>query len=162
MIIGHFVCAIQFSVRHLFLQGKKDPAKKTILIYGHLDVQPAAKEDGWNTEPFEMVERDGKMFGRGSTDDKGPVLAWINIIEAFQKTGHELPVNVKFCFEGMEESGSIGLDEALAKRQDTFLKVRKYKWSAQSTQYLQDVDFTCISDNYWLGKNKPCITYGLR
>jgi arginine utilization protein RocB len=71
-----------------------------------------------------MVERDGKMFGRGSTDDKGPVLAWINIIEAFQKTGHELPVNVKFCFEGMEESGSIGLDEALAKRKDTFLKVK--------------------------------------
>lgn len=47
-----------------------DPSKRTICVYGHLDVQPAAKEDGWNTEPFELTERDGKLFGRGSTDDK--------------------------------------------------------------------------------------------
>lgn len=47
-----------------------DPAKRTICVYGHLDVQPAAKEDGWNTEPFVLTEKDGKLFGRGSTDDK--------------------------------------------------------------------------------------------
>ena len=47
-----------------------DPAKKTLLIYGHLDVQPAKKEDGWDTEPFVLTEKDGKLYGRGSTDDK--------------------------------------------------------------------------------------------
>ncbi|TNN47391.1 Cytosolic non-specific dipeptidase [Liparis tanakae] len=124
-----------------------DPAKKTVCIYGHLDVQPANLDDGWDTEPFTLVEKDGKLYGRGSTDDKGPVLAWFNCIEAHQKIQHELPINIKFCFEGMEESGSEGLDELVFARKDTFLK---------------DVDYVCISDNYWLGKTKPCITYGLR
>ena len=48
-----------------------DPSKKTVCVYGHLDVQPAKKEDGWHTEPFVLTEIDGKLFGRGSTDDKG-------------------------------------------------------------------------------------------
>jgi len=120
---------------------------KTLLIYGHLDVQPASIEDGWHTEPFKLIEKDGKLFGRGSTDDKGPVIAWLNAIEIFQQNGVDIPVNLKFVFEGMEESGSEGLEEILERRRDDFLA---------------DVDFTCISDNYWLGKNKPCITYGLR
>ncbi|KAK2569472.1 Cytosolic non-specific dipeptidase [Acropora cervicornis] len=101
----------------------KDSAKKTLCIYGHLDVQPANLDDGWNTEPFELTEIDGKLYGRGSTDDK-------------------------FVFEGMEESGSEGLDELIFKRKDT--------------AFFKSVDYICISDNYWLGKNKPCITYGLR
>ncbi|GMT35366.1 hypothetical protein PFISCL1PPCAC_26663, partial [Pristionchus fissidentatus] len=124
-----------------------DKTKKTVLVYGHLDVQPAEKSDGWNTDPFVLTEIDGKMFGRGSTDDKGPVIAWVNAIESMQASGVELPVNVKFVLEGMEESGSEGLEETLNKRQGDFL---------------HDVDFVCISDNYWLGKNKPCLTYGLR
>lgn len=125
----------------------KDPKKKTLLVYGHLDVQPALKEDGWDTEPFVLTEKDGKLYGRGSTDDKGPVLGWINSLEAMQELGIECPINVKFIFEGMEESGSEGLDDLVFSKKDTFLK---------------DVDFVCISDNYWLGKEKPCITYGLR
>ncbi|KAF1380931.1 hypothetical protein PFLUV_G00169190 [Perca fluviatilis] len=124
-----------------------DPGKKTVCIYGHLDVQPAKIDDGWDTEPFTLVEKDGKLYGRGSTDDKGPVLAWFNCIEAYQKIQQELPINIKFCFEGMEESGSEGLDELVFSQKDSFLK---------------DVDYICISDNYWLGKTKPCITYGLR
>jgi acetylornithine deacetylase/succinyl-diaminopimelate desuccinylase-like protein len=64
------------------------------------------QEDGWNTEPFEMTEIDGKLFGRGTTDDKGPVLSWFWAIEAHQALGIPLPVNVKMCLEGMEESGS--------------------------------------------------------
>ncbi|XP_054713176.1 cytosolic non-specific dipeptidase-like [Uloborus diversus] len=125
----------------------KDPKKKTICIYGHLDVQPAFKEDGWNTEPFELIEKDGKLYGRGSTDDKGPVLGWLHAITAFRETGQEIPVNLKFCFEGMEESGSEGLDDLILAQKDKFFK---------------DVDFVVISDSYWLGKKKPCLAYGLR
>lgn len=125
----------------------KDPKKKTVLLYGHLDVQPALLEDGWDTEPFVLTEKDGKLYGRGSTDDKGPVLCWLHAIEAFQAQKIQLPVNVKFVFEGMEESGSEGLDELLFARKDDFLS---------------DIDYVCISDNYWLGTDHPCITYALR
>ncbi|VDO91142.1 unnamed protein product [Heligmosomoides polygyrus] len=124
-----------------------DPNKKTLCVYGHLDVQPAKMEDGWDTNPFELTEIDGKMFGRGATDDKGPVLAWINAISVLQEKNIEIPVNLKFVFECMEESGSEGLEEALQRHKDDFLG---------------NVDMTCISDNYWLGRNKPCLTYGLR
>ncbi|VDM45218.1 unnamed protein product [Toxocara canis] len=123
-----------------------NPSKKTVLIYGHLDVQPASKDDGWNTEPFELSEKDGKLYGRGATDDKGPIVGWLNAIESFRASNIDIPVNIKFCLEGMEESGSVGLEEAL--------KANK--------ELLSGVDFTCISDNYWLGSKKPCITYGLR
>ena len=51
------------------------------------------------------------MFGRGSTDDKGPIMGWLNVLEAHHTLGQSLPVNMRFCFEGMEESGSEGLDE---------------------------------------------------
>jgi len=123
-----------------------DPAKKTVAIYGHLDVQPALIEDGWNSEPFVLTEKDGKLYGRGASDDKGPVLGWIHAVEAYQKLGMEVPVNIRFVFEGMEESGSEGLDEMLYARKSFF----------------NGVDYVCISDNYWLGTTQPCITYGLR
>lgn len=112
-----------------------------------MDVQPALIEDGWDTEPFILTEKDGKLYGRGASDDKGPVLCWIHAIEGFQALNIPLPVNVKFIFEGMEESGSEGLHDLLFSRKDDFLS---------------DVDYVCISDNYWLGKDKPCVTYGLR
>jgi len=131
----------------LFATLGTDKSKKTLLVYGHLDVQPAALSDGWDTDPFKLIEKDGKLYGRGSTDDKGPVIAWINAIEVMHELKIDIPVNIKFVLEGMEESGSEGLDDILKAHKDSFLS---------------DVDFTCISDNYWLGKNKPCITYGLR
>lgn len=124
-----------------------DPAKHTVLVYGHLDVQPAEKADGWNTEPFQLTLQNDKLYGRGASDDKGPVLGWLHAIEAFQKTKKDVPVNIKFCFEAMEESGSQGLEPLLKKRQEDFFS---------------DVDFVCISDNYWLNTTKPCLTYGLR
>ncbi|XP_050543642.1 cytosolic non-specific dipeptidase isoform X2 [Daktulosphaira vitifoliae] len=131
------------------LMGKlgNNTSKKTICLYGHLDVQPADISDGWSSEPFILTKRDDKLYGRGSSDDKGPVLGWMHAIEAYQQTGTELPVNLKFIFEGMEESGSIGLSELLSKRKDTFFS---------------DVDYVCVSDSYWLGTEKPCLTYGLR
>ncbi|OMJ09453.1 Cys-Gly metallodipeptidase dug1 [Smittium culicis] len=125
-----------------------DKDKKTITIYGHYDVQPALLSDGWNTEPFTLVEEeDGRLVGRGATDDKGPVLGWLLCLEAHQKLDIEIPVNLKFCFEGMEESGSIGLDDVIIDQAD--------KW-------FKGTDYTCISDNYWLGTTKPALTYGLR
>ncbi|KAI8913618.1 hypothetical protein EDD86DRAFT_187496 [Gorgonomyces haynaldii] len=124
-----------------------DPKKKNVLVYGHYDVQPALFEDGWNTDPWTLTEVDGKLFGRGATDDKGPVISWMWVIEIYQKLGLELPVNLIMCFEGMEESGSEGLDAIIFQEADKFFK---------------DTDCVCISDNYWLGTTKPCLTYGLR
>ncbi|KAJ5219793.1 hypothetical protein N7468_008997 [Penicillium chermesinum] len=125
-----------------------DKNKRTILVYGHYDVQPALKEDGWATEPFELtIDEKDRMYGRGSTDDKGPVLGWLNVIEAHQKAGVEFPVNLLCCFEGMEEYGSEGLDEFI---------------QAEAKGFFKDADAVCISDNYWLGTEKPCLTYGLR
>ncbi|CAJ0835285.1 1703_t:CDS:2 [Entrophospora sp. SA101] len=125
-----------------------DPKKKTILVYGHYDVQPALIEDGWDSDPWKLTtDSNGRMVGRGSSDDKGPIIGWLNAIEAHQKAGIEFPVNLKICFEGMEESGSENLDELIAK---------------EAKRYFKDVDAVCISDNYWLGVTKPCLTYGLR
>lgn len=124
-----------------------DPAKKTVLLYGHYDVQPALKEDGWNSDPFKLVENGDCLYGRGSTDDKGPVMDWLNILQAHNELGMEIPVNLVFCFEGMEESGSIGLDDLI---------------KAEKNAYFKGVDAVCISDNYWLGDKHPVLTYGVR
>jgi nonspecific dipeptidase len=124
-----------------------DAKKPTVLVYGHLDVQPALLEDGWNSQPFVLTENSGKLYGRGSSDDKGPVLCWLHAVEAYQTLGIDIPVNIKFIFEGMEESGSVGLDELVF---------------SEKHKFLSNVDYVCISDNYWLGTKKPCITYGLR
>ncbi|KAI9805711.1 MAG: hypothetical protein M1833_005204 [Piccolia ochrophora] len=125
-----------------------DKSKRTILVYGHYDVQPALKDDGWATEPFELsVDDKGRMYGRGSTDDKGPVLGWLNVIQAHKAAGIDFPVNLLMCFEGMEEYGSEGLDDFI---------------QAEADKYFADADAVCISDNYWLGTEKPCLTYGLR
>lgn len=126
-----------------------DPKKKTLLVYGHYDVQPAALEDGWATEPFKLHvdEKNQLMRARGSTDDTGPVVGWLNVVRAYKESGVELPVNLLTCFEGMEESGSIGLDGLIVQEAD---------------KYFKGVDAVCISDNYWLGTQKPVLTYGLR
>src|SRR5690606_34812945 len=80
--------------------------KPTILIYGHYDVQPAAKEDGWDHDPFDPVEKDGKLYARGSSDDKGQVFAHVKAVESVLAAERKLPVNVKFIIEGEEEIGS--------------------------------------------------------
>lgn len=73
----------------------QDKEKKTVLIYGHLDVQPALIEDGWDTEPFVLVEKNNKLYGRGSTDDKGPVLCWLHALQGYKAIGEDIPVNLK-------------------------------------------------------------------
>ncbi|QLL33063.1 hypothetical protein HG536_0D05850 [Torulaspora globosa] len=126
-----------------------DPKKKTLLVYGHYDVQPAKLSDGWETEPFKLHvdEKKQLMRARGATDDTGPLLAWLNVVQAHREAEVELPVNLITCFEGMEESGSLGLEELIAE---------------EAGKYFKDVDAVCISDNYWLGTKKPVLTYGLR
>lgn len=128
----------------------EDPKKRTILVYGHYDVQPANKDDGWATDPFTLsIDEKDRMYGRGSTDDKGPVLGWLNAIQAHKEAGVEFPVNLLMCFEGMEEYGSDGLDAFIEKE-------------AKKGGFFESADAVCISDNYWLGTEKPCLTYGLR
>ncbi|KAF7440176.1 hypothetical protein PC9H_000520 [Pleurotus ostreatus] len=129
-----------------------DPKKKTVLLYGHFDVQPANKSDGWDTDPFTLVVHptNGQLIGRGSSDDKGPILGWLNVLQYHFQTGKELPVNLKMCFEGMEESGSEGLDD-LVKRE-----------GSGNGGWFDGVDCVCISDNYWLNTRTPALTYGLR
>ncbi|MCC6674977.1 MAG: M20/M25/M40 family metallo-hydrolase, partial [Thermomicrobiales bacterium] len=74
--------------------------KPTVLIYGHYDVVPASKADGWDTEPFEPVIHDGKIWARGATDDKGQLLTHIKAVESYLKSGGQPPVNVKYLMEG--------------------------------------------------------------
>lgn len=121
-----------------------EPKKRAVLIYGHYDVQPEG--DGWTHPAWELTEVNGKLYGRGSTDDKGPVLAWLSALEAYQKAEVDVPVNLRFCFGGMEESGSVRFSEFAQEHKDIFTKF----------------DAACISDNYWLTIRKPCLTYGLR
>jgi acetylornithine deacetylase/succinyl-diaminopimelate desuccinylase-like protein len=82
------------------------PGAKTVLVYGHYDVQPAQMSDGWHTEPFEPVVKDNVVYARGSSDDKGQMFIHIKALEAYLKTTGGAPVNVKFLFEGEEEISS--------------------------------------------------------
>src|SRR5690554_511639 len=85
------------------------PDKPTVLIYGHYDVQPSDPNELWNSPPFEPTVKDGRVYARGSSDDKGQSFTHIKAIESYMETGTELPVNVKFILEGEEEIGSPNL-----------------------------------------------------
>ncbi|XP_074195934.1 beta-Ala-His dipeptidase isoform X1 [Rhinolophus sinicus] len=124
-----------------------DPKKATVCFYGHLDVQPARQEDGWLTDPYTLTEVDGKLYGRGATDNKGPVLAWINAVSTFRALEEDLPVNLKFIMEGMEEAGSLALEELVRREKNRFFS---------------SVDYIVISDNLWLSQRKPALIYGMR
>ncbi|CUS05134.2 Peptidase M20 [Candidatus Promineifilum breve] len=85
------------------------PDKPTVLVYGHYDVVPALMEDGWHTDPFEPVEKDGKIYARGATDDKGQLFIHVKALESYLKTAGRAPVNVKMLLEGEEEVSSPNL-----------------------------------------------------
>ncbi|MDO7906940.1 dipeptidase [Paenibacillus sp. JX-17] len=121
------------------------PGKPTILIYGHYDVQPVDPLNLWETPPFEPSIRDGKLYARGATDDKGQIFLHIKAVEAILKQEGELPVNVKFCIEGEEEVSSPNLP--------LFLNDNQEKLAA---------DAVLISDTALLEKGKPAISTGLR
>ncbi|MQB04472.1 dipeptidase [Agrobacterium tumefaciens] len=95
-----------------------EPHNPTVMIYGHFDVQPAEPLDLWTTPPFEPEVREGRVYGRGATDDKGNMLAPILAVEAMLKTKGSLPVNVKFLFEGQEEIGSPNMPKFVERHAD--------------------------------------------
>ncbi len=121
------------------------PGKPVALVYGHYDVQPPDPLDKWTTPAFEPTERDGKMFARGATDDKGQALTHVLGAGAWQAAGLELPMQVKFLIEGEEEVGSSQLAKWLPKIKDRL-----------------NADVIVISDSSQYGPGQPAITYGLR
>ncbi|NQS91186.1 MAG: M20/M25/M40 family metallo-hydrolase, partial [Chloroflexi bacterium] len=97
---------------------RKGKSDKTLLIYNHYDVQPAEPLDLWTSPPFEPEERDGKVFGRGISDDKGHFVSRLFAIDALLNELDELPCEVKFILEGEEEIGSVNLPEFVIDHQD--------------------------------------------
>lgn len=116
----------------------------TVLVYGHYDVQPAEVADGWLTEPFEPVERDGKIYARGAIDSKSNVMAQLKAAEAMLATGGA-PVNLKLLFEGEEESNSENLSAFIAANRD---RLR--------------ADVVVICDGSMADRQQPDMSYGLR
>ncbi|MGV9169834.1 MAG: M20/M25/M40 family metallo-hydrolase, partial [Promethearchaeia archaeon] len=107
-------------------------AEKTLLFYDHYDVQPAEPFDLWDTPPFELNRRDGRLYGRGVADNKGDLITRVWALKAFQDTATDLPVNIKFMAEGEEEIGSPHLHEFVKENKD-FLKADGGIWEFGSS-----------------------------
>jgi len=121
------------------------PGKPTVLVYGHYDVQPVDPVDLWDSPPFEPTIKDGNIYARGATDDKGQMYMHIKSVEAYFKTLGKLPLNVKFIIEGEEEIGSGNLEEFVNNNQE-----------------MLKCDAVMISDTSLYGPGIPTLTYGLR
>ena len=117
----------------------------TALVYGHYDVQPPEPLEKWITPPFEPTCRDGNLYARGATDDKGQMLTHLKSAEAWITVEGRLPVTLKFIIEGEEEVGSAGLERYLAEHADRLA-----------------CDCVVISDGGQFAPGVPAITYGLR
>ncbi len=131
---------------HPIVYGEKiiDPAKPTVLIYGHYDVQPADPYELWDSPPFEPVIKDDKIYARGACDDKGQMYMHVKALQTMVDTG-SLPCNVKFMIEGEEEVGSDNLE--------TFVRENQDKLTA---------DVILISDTSMISNDHPSICVGLR
>ena len=125
-----------------WLEAGKDAP--TVLLYGHYDVQPADPLEEWNTKPFEPTVRDGYVYARGSSDDKGQVFAHVVALEHALKAG-SLQVNVKLLIEGEEECGSVNLDEFIVGNLGRLA-----------------CDVVMISDGAMFAPGVPTLTTGLR
>ena len=121
------------------------PGKPTVLLYGHYDVQPPEPLDLWTSPPFEGTIRDGKLFARGTSDDKGQIFIHFKSIEAFLKNRSTLPINLKIILEGEEEVGSTNLEPFIKKHKE-----------------LLQADLVLISDTSMFTDDVPSICYGLR
>lgn len=125
-----------------------DVKRKTLCVYGHLDVQPARKDDGWDTEPFQPVEKDGRLYGRGTAHNKGPLTACIWALCAYLQTAGRPPLNVRMMIDSMQEVDSEG--------------IAAYLKSSKKSDLLGGIDYVCIADGVWLRPKSPCLTYALR
>ncbi|CQR47083.1 Succinyl-diaminopimelate desuccinylase [Paraliobacillus sp. PM-2] len=117
----------------------------TVLFYGHYDVQPADPLELWDSEPFKPEQRNGRLYARGASDDKGQVFMHLAVFEAFMQTEGKLPINVKVCIEGEEEIGSEHLYKILKDKKEQF-----------------NADFAVISDSGMVAEEQPTILYGLK
>jgi acetylornithine deacetylase/succinyl-diaminopimelate desuccinylase-like protein len=124
---------------------KVDGAKRTVLIYGHYDVQPADPLDLWQSPPFEPTIRDGRLYSRGTGDNKGQLFAHLKAAEAILKVQKALPVNIKFLFEGEEEVSS-----------------RNLRAFIQEHKALLAADYSYCSDGGMQPGDQPVIVFGVR
>jgi acetylornithine deacetylase/succinyl-diaminopimelate desuccinylase-like protein len=131
---------------HPIVYGEKiiDPKKPTVLVYGHYDVQPVEPLELWHNPPFEPVIKDGKIFARGSCDDKGQFYMHVKALETMVQT-NSLVTNIKFCIEGEEEVGSSHLADFVKSHKD-----------------LLKADVVLISDTAMLSLENPSIDIGVR
>ncbi len=131
---------------HPIVYGEKmiDPSAPTVLVYGHYDVQPADPLNLWTTPPFEPTIRDGKIFARGSCDDKGQFYMHVKALEILIST-NSLKTNIKFCIEGEEEVGSPNLAKFVSSHKD-----------------LLKADVILISDTAMISLEHPSIDIGVR
>jgi len=125
-------------------QGKHTTPRPRILFYGHYDVISAPPED-WISDPFTMSGRNGYLYGRGVTDNKGPIMA-VACAAAELLGRRQLGLDLVFLIEGEEETGSSGFGNAVRKHKDT----------------IGDIDAILVSNSTWIAEDPPCITYGLR
>lgn len=128
----------------VYAESEQLPNRPTLLIYGHYDVQPEDPLDEWETPPFEPSIRDGKIYARGASDDKGQFIIHLKAAQTLNALG-QLPVNLKFCIEGEEECGSPSLDP----------------WIREHAELLK-ADVLVISDTTMYGPGQPSLLYGLR
>jgi len=119
--------------------------KPTVLIYGHFDVQPVDPVDLWTYPPFEPTIEEGRLFGRGASDDKGNMLAPILAIEALLKGDGTAPLNLKFCFEGQEEIGSPQMPDFISAHKE-----------------LLDCDLAISADGGQWSETEPAILLSIR
>ncbi len=146
-IVGFERIEMVETKRHPIVYGEwlGAPGCPTVLLYGHYDVQPVDPLELWETPPFEASERDGRLYGRGTVDDKGQFYLHLKAMESWMKTDGTLPLNIKCIIEGEEEVGSESLEP--------FLEENKEMLAA---------DVAVISDTSMVKKGWPSITYGLR
>ena len=121
-----------------------DPSKPTVLVYGHYDVQPPEPLELWNSGPFEPVIKDGKLYARGSADDKGQFYMHIKALEMLTQT-NSMQTNIKFLIEGEEEIGSPNLGKFVAAHKD-----------------LLKADVILISDSAMISLENPSLDIGVR
>lgn len=131
---------------HPLVYGEKiiDPSLPTVLVYGHYDVQPAEPLELWKSGPFDPVIVDGKIYARGSCDDKGQFYMHVKALETMVKT-NSLTTNIKFCIEGEEEVGSPNLGKFVASHKE-----------------LLKADVILISDTALISLDTPSIDVGVR